>query len=381
MKTVVKLALISIMCCMLCVEAYASADLPDGFDLEAQMEAVGADKLEEATPEQAREMLEDAGVDSMNPTEIITLSPKDFIGGIIQTIKDKIASPLKALGTILGICIMCAMLYSLKGDEDSPLPEVFSLVSALAVTAVAAYPILECVSLVSAAIKDTSTFMITFVPVLSGAMTAAGQPISGALYNVFLFGACQIVAQIAADLLVPLMGVYLAVSIAGAISPDIKADSVASGIKSVAGWGLGLIVTVFVGLLSIQTIVGSGADTVTDKAAKFMLGNFVPVVGSALSDAFTTARGCLRLIKSAVGAYGIIAAALIILPALINTLVWYLAAGIGAVCGEVMGIDSVTKVMTSCKGVLGLLMSVLLCFALLIIVSTALVMLITLCGT
>lgn len=53
------------------------------------------------------------------------------------------------------------------------------------------------------------------------------------------------------------------------------------------------MMTVFTGLLSIQSIVGTSADTLGVKAAKFVVSNFVPIVGSAVADAYTTMRSGL----------------------------------------------------------------------------------------
>jgi stage III sporulation protein AE len=175
-------------------------------------------------------------------------------------------------------------------------------------------------------------------------------------------------------MLIPLLGVYLAVSVAGALVPELAIGSAARSVQSIVSWSLGLTVTAFVGLLSMQSLVSGSADGIASRSAKFLLGSFVPVVGRPLSEAVTAAQGCLRLIKTSVGVYGILAAAFAFLPVLLRALCWYLVAGVSAMAGEILGVRPVSSVMKSCQSAIGILVAVILSFALLVIVSTAVVL-------
>ena len=177
--------------------------------------------------------------------------------------------------------------------------------------------------------------------------------------------------------MVPLMGVYLSICMVGNLAPGVQVNAVAKAVKSLVTWALGLLLTVFVGLLSLQTMVASSSDTVASKTAKFLIGTFVPVVGGALSDAFSTTQGYMRLLKTAVGAFGILAAALTFLPILLQTVRWYLTVGVAAAASELLGVRQVGEILKGAARPLGLLLAVLLCFALLVIVSTSLVLLVS----
>lgn len=155
---------------------------------------------------------------------------------------------------------------------------------------------------------------------------------------------------------------------------------VAKTVKSVVSWGLGLLLTLFVGLLSLQTMVASGSDTVAAKTAKFLIGSFVPVVGSALSDAFIATQGYLRLLKTAVGAFGALAAAATFLPVFLQTAGWYLMVNLSASVSEMLGIQQTADLLKSTSATLGILLSVTLCFAILVVVSTSLVLIVSMGG-
>lgn len=347
----------------------------DRWDIEAQLDALGKEELMDEVPESAKEFLKEANLFDLSPETLLQLSPQDFFQLIWQTFLHQLQQPMQTLGMITAVVILCAMLSGLKSAvAENSLSQIYSTVAVLCILTSVIVPILDCIVNTSVAVKDASTFMLTFIPVFAASLTAAGQPITGATYNLFLFSTCQAVSQIVAQMLIPLMGIYLALCVVGAVVPNIKISSATATIKSIVSWVLGFMVTVFVGLLSIQSLVSGSADNVTTKAAKFVIGSFVPVVGGALSDAFLAAQGCLRLIKTSVGMYGILVALFIFLPVLVQTVLWYFMTGIAGIAGDILGVGKVSEMMKSCSTVLGILLAIILCFALLLIVSTTVVL-------
>jgi stage III sporulation protein AE len=80
---------------------------------------------------------------------------------------------------------------------------------------------------------------------------------------------------------------------------------------------LGLFVTIFLGLVTVQGITVAVADGVSLRAARFITGNFLPLVGGAIADSIELAAGCSLLLKNALGAFGAVAAIIICIhPAL-----------------------------------------------------------------
>jgi stage III sporulation protein AE len=347
----------------------------DAFDTDAQLDALGREEIVDAVPGDAKERMAEAGLNDFSVGELLQLSPKEFFAAIWQMILDEAGRPLRTLGVILAVVILSAMLRGLVGGPaQHSMAQVFATVAVLCLLTSVVTPILDCVVDTSAAIESASNFMLTFIPVFSAALTAAGQPVTGAVYNMFLFSACQVVAQVVAGTLIPLLGVYLAICVVGVLAPELHIDSATKSVRSIVSWSLGFLTTGFVGLLSVQTMVSGSADGVTARATRFLIGSFVPVVGGVLSEAVAAARGCLRLIKTSVGAYGILAAAFIFLPILLRALLWYVVTGVSATAGDLLGVGEVSTIMRSCSSALGILIAVVICFALLIIVSTTVVM-------
>lgn len=85
------------------------------------------------------------------------------------------------------------------------------------------------------------------------------------------------------------------------ISEKIQLTRLVSLIKQIVSWSLGIILTIFIIAVSIQGSLGAVIDGATQKAAKFAISTFIPIVGKTLSDAADTVIGCTLMIKNAAG--------------------------------------------------------------------------------
>jgi len=365
---------------LLPLRAYAGAHIT-GIDNETyeqvdeQLDALGRNELMRQVPREAREYMEDAQLYDLGLETLTRLTPGRFFPALWQMVINALVQPMRALAAMLGIILLCALLESLRTAAwENTLSAVFQTVSVLCILTFIAQPILDLIVGTTNTIREAALFMLSFIPMFSAALVSAGQPITGATYSLFLMGVCQLVARVVAQTLIPMMSIYLALCICGAFVPDMNIVQAAGGIKTAVSWALGLMLTLFVALLSIQSILSSSADGVSVRATKFLIGSMVPVVGSVLSDAFMSAQGYLRLLKTTVGAYGVVVALFIFLPTLVRVTVWYLITKLVAMAGDIVGAGRVSIILRSCSNVLGLLISAILCFALLFIVSTGIVM-------
>ena len=378
MKKILMFLLCLLLLCMP-VSAVSGSDASGESTLqeqfEEQLEASGADELIENAPEQVKESLYDLGLDTISFQKILSLSPKEFIPYFIDQVQTVIARPVKLLAIVVGIIVLCALMNALKQSmAKDKLKEVFQVVSILCICAAVITPVIDCISKTGKTIFDCSNFLISFVPVLSGVMTAGGQIVTATSYQVFLFWAAELVSVIVSRTLVPFLGIYLAIAITSSMNAEFRLDKIADSLKSLICWSLGGLLTVFVGILSIQGIVASSADTVSLKATKFLISSVVPVVGGALSDALGSVQSCVKLLKTSVGAYGIIIAVMTFLPLLIESISWLLVTKISQVVAEFLGVGGVTPVLKATSSVLSIILAIILCFMMLIIITTTIMM-------
>ncbi len=363
-----------LLCLFLFSGVVWAEELPDESadqNLQGQLEASGAGELTSQVPDQTQEILEQLDLKELDYRILLSLTPEQIWQVCKAAFSKMIRAPLLLLGMLVAVILLCAAMDALKiGFNAKGLEKIFNGVAVLCLITIVLEPVTDCIQKASQAIFQGSMFMNGFIPVFCGILASGGQPVSAGVYHLLLFGTSQVVGQAASQILVPLISIFLAFCFTGAIAPELHLDQIGKTVKKFVNWALGLLLTVYVGLLGIQSIVAVSADTVTVKTAKFVTSSFVPVIGSALSDALVTAQACLKLLKASVGVYGILIAVFTFLPLFAEIICWYLAMQAAAFLGQLMGTGSITKVLEATASALGLLMSITLLFGLLFIIST-----------
>ena len=157
----------------------------------------------------------------------------------------------------------------------------------------------------------------------------------------------------------------------GSVTSGMKLDAVAGFINKTAVWLLSISSTLFVGLLSLQSLVGAAADTLGGRAIKFSLTSFVPVVGGALSEAFNTVKGCLGLLKSTLGGFGILATVLIVLPPMLECAAWSFCLSLCVMAADMLELKTMSGLLTAVRSVTNTLIGLLASCSLFMIIATS----------
>jgi stage III sporulation protein AE len=127
----------------------------------------------------------------------------------------------------------------------------------------------------------------------------------------------------------------------------------------------------------MQSTLSAAGDSVGAKAAKFIAGSMIPVVGSSVGDSLKTVAGSIKYIRTGVGIGGIVIIILILLPTLISiitTRLSFMAAGTAA---KLLGCNTESDLLGELTNIYGYLLavvascSVLFIFALTIMARTS----------
>lgn len=342
---------------------------------EQEYDESGAEDLYDELPSEAKDILGDLGIDSGSVTTETDLSPSAIYKSLWDTLKDKIVSPLKAIAGVLAIVLLCALAESMKlSFGEKALGGTVSVVGTLGVALVIIAPIVSCISYTTNMILTAAIFMAAYIPVAVGLMIASSATFSALSYNFLMLGAGEVISQLCTWVIVPLLNVFLALSIVASISPNLRLNKIADMFSSVSKWVLGIVTTVFVGLLTIENVVASSADTASSRAVKFAINSFVPVVGSALSDAYTTIHSCVKMLRSGVGVFEIIVIAVIFIPVFIECLVWIGTVKLGSGISDMFALDPITNLLNSISKVMGVMLAIIICCMIIFLVSTVIIL-------
>ncbi|RXE59680.1 stage III sporulation protein AE [Acetivibrio mesophilus] len=218
-------------------------------------------------------------------------------------------------------------------------------------------------------------FMYSSIPVLITLIISSGNISSGGVLQPVLIMIVQVSATIIKNLLIPLIILSTVISIVDNISDKVQISRLAGFLKHVTQWTLGLILTLFVAIVSIQGSLGAVVDGVTSKTAKFAISAFIPVAGKYLADAADAVIGCTLLIKNAVGVAIMIGIIVICLLPLVKMLAIILLYRMTCVLLEPLAegriIKCISDVTNSMTYILGIAASVAFMF---LITVTALIL-------
>lgn len=326
----------------------------------------GREELESALPDDALDILESAEITPESPK---TFSFSEALGSLWELLKSKASRPFRMLCGLCGVVLFCALAENIASEGQ--LKGVFSAAGVLCGAGIAASAIYEMLNSSLAAISTAANFMLVFIPVLTGISAALGHTLTAAAVNSAILGCTQLFSQLAANFIAPFCGAILGLSTAGAVHPQMKLDKLGELIKKLVMWGLMLVMTVFMGVLSLQTAVTAASDNAAIKAAKFVVSQGVPIVGGTVSDAVNTLQGGLGILKSSVGVYGIIAAAVVILPVLASLICYKAAAVISQSMAEMFGLKELASLLKSCGAVVTIIMAITFCVLLLNTIAAA----------
>lgn len=374
---VVTFAIVFIVSFPQCVKSLGENTINQEDIYNKQLEQSNANNIYYSLPQETKDALGSIGINSVSFEQLNSLSFGAVLNQVIQMLSQNSTTPVNAVVQVVGIMLLCALINSMKTTlNDKPLGGIVSIVGTLCVCSVLVFPITQTIFTANDIIKTSASFMLIYVPILAGVLIASGNALVGGTYYSIMMGAGQSVTLISANFIVPIMNVFLGISVISAISTKIKLDGVCTVFAKITKWVLTFVMSIFVSILSFQTIISAVADKTSVRATKFAISSVVPVVGGALSDAFLTVQSCITMLKSGVGVFVIIACMFIFLPIVLQCGVWLFTLNVCNAIGEIFDVNAICKILTNASKVISTLLAILLCFMAVFIISSTLILIV-----
>lgn len=334
-------------------EIASNEELYDGL-----LEKSGAGELYGSLDAESRELLKEAGIDSFSVDG--SFDTESFLGMVSGVLNDKLSLPLKTIAAVLIIIIICKLCSSF---DNTNISSTASLVGTVAAAGAVLAPVIALIDSAKSVIQGASAFLVTCVPVYSALMIAVGNTTSGASYSYTALAAGNLISFISTTFIIPMLNIFLAFAVTSAIS-SVQLHKVTDSIYRFIKWLLVLLVTVFTAAISAQTFLNGNIDAVSAKTVKAVTSSFVPVVGGAIGDSLAAIQGSVQIIKSGIGAFGIIASMVIFLPTVLEAVLWTMICSICEIAADLFEVPQISKFMgisvSVAKMILALLVSALL---------------------
>ncbi|MGN0460632.1 MAG: hypothetical protein ACI4HL_06930 [Ruminococcus sp.] len=339
------------------------------------LEEIGGGNLSESLDQNSQDSLNNLGIDENDYNSIINLSFSDFFKEIIRIAGQEGVTPLSSSALVMCMLLIYSVFDNFRDDLKSRNMQTISdAVFVLIITLSIVTPVVSVVNRAVTSIENAGSFMLLYIPIMVVALITNGQSVTGASYYSFVVMAGEGIIWLSSHLIAPLLSVFLGVSVTSSVSSDIKLDGIIRELSKFIKWVIAFVMTVFSGLLTFKTLITTAADTVSTRAVRFTLSSFIPIVGSALSEAYKTIQGSMTLLKTGLGVFVIISVVIVFLPVVINCLLWIISLNISSGVADMLGVKAPSSVLKCCSSVLSTLLVIILCVMAIYVISTAIIL-------
>ena len=214
---------------------------------------------------------------------------------------------LKIIAGILIIIIVHSILNSFSSNlERSNMAQISFYVQYILIVTLVMTNFADILKLVNDSIQNLVGFIYSLFPILITLMISTGSVVSGTVIQPIILLLMQFIGNIISTFIIPIILVGTVLGIISNISDKVQISKLSKYLKSGMIWLVGIILTIFVTVLSLEGTMTASVDGITAKTTKAAVSTVIPVVGKILGDAVDTVIGCAGILKNAVGIFGII---------------------------------------------------------------------------
>ncbi|MBD9158250.1 MAG: hypothetical protein EGQ16_00120 [Clostridiales bacterium] len=286
----------------------------------------------------------------------------------------EVKNNIKALGSILVIILISAILKAIgDGLENDGIAKMVYYVQYILIVTIIMSNFTEIIKLVQVTTNNLVAFMQILVPLLITLITYAGSVTTSTVLEPIILFLINFVCNLIQTLVIPLVLVFTSLVIISKISDQIQVDKLAKFLKSGIVWFLGIVLTIFVGVISLEGTLSSSVDGITAKTTKAVVSSAVPVVGKILGDAVDTVLGCGVILKNAVGVIGIIVIIGICIAPIIKLTILMMSYKLIAVVTQTIADSKISSLLEEIGDVFKIFLGILFTVSFMLIIGTALV--------
>lgn len=298
-----------------------------------------------------------------------------FAKKVLNLLGSEVITSIKAIGSILAIIVIHSILKSISESlENDSISKLIYYAQYILIITIVLANFSDIVKMVQDTTTNLVAFMNMLVPLLITLMMSTGSiATSGVIEPIILF-MINFIGNMIQDIFLPLLMVFTALVILSKLSDQVKIDKLSKFLKSGIVWFLGIILTVFVGVVSLEGTMSSSVDGITAKTTKAVVSSAIPVVGKILGDAVDTVLGCGIILKNAVGLVGVIMILGICIVPIIKLATLTLAYKILAGVTQPIADDKITNLLEQIGDIFKIFLAILSSISFMIIIGTTLVL-------
>ena len=328
-----------------------------------------SERLNEAIDEDTKQSMSKGGVTG---SDISGLDINTILGSFFDELKASVREPIAVLARLTALLIITAAARSLA--PASGVTSTFSFVTLLGCITIVYKNIYGSFSGVCEYLHRLNEFMIAYIPVYASVNAASGGIATGGGYYASALWVCELIAFAADRVIMPLLSILLAVAFTAAINPEMRFSSAAESMKNAVRITLTALMTAFSGLVSIKSFAASATDNAAARAVRFGAASFVPIIGGSVSEAYSTVHAGVGIIRTSVGTLGRAVMIFMLLKPLVTLISVKLTLECSRTISDILGIAEISELLRSASYAMSAAISATLCFSMMFMISTAIMM-------
>ncbi len=233
-------------------------------------------------------------------------SLKEWFSGMFKFAFHELIANGKLLGSLIMLTVFSMFLQSLQNAfEKGTVSKVAYAIVFMVLMIIALNSFHIAIKYTNEAIGTMIDFILALIPLLLALIASSGGVVSATFFHPVILFLMNVSGLLIQNIILPMLFLSTLLSIVSILSEHYKVTQLAQLLRNWSIGLLGLFLTIFLGVISVQGASAAVADGVTIRTAKFITGNFIPVIGRMFTDATDTVITASVLLKNTVGIVGV----------------------------------------------------------------------------
>jgi len=282
------------------------AEQIDLSEIKGFLEQIDRDVQESLPNFSLAKMFEDLRQGNLN------LHPVEIGKALLALLAKELLVSAPLIVKLLILAVLTAILQQLQSAFSGEVGKMAQILAYLVLMGIALATFQIALDVANQAIFTMTGFMQTLLPVMMTMLAAMGNLTTAALFKPVVLGSLTFLATLIRTVALPLFFLAAVLKLFNHISSEFKLSRLAGLMEFLGKVSLGIILTIFIGVMAVQGVAGGVADGVVLRTAKYSA-DLIPVVGKFFKDAVELVVTSGILLKNALGIVAIIALAIVCL--------------------------------------------------------------------
>lgn len=355
----------------LCTPIYGT----DADILASQQEALGISDFISTSEEYTHDSLDGVNIQDVFKSAITgRIGNTNLFNNMLNVLGRETKTAVSNIGIIMIVIIIHSILVTISENlGNKSVSQIAYFVEYMIIITLVLNNFGDIIGMVKEAIIDLVGFSNSLIPLLITLMLTTGSIVSAGVIKPVLLFLINFIGNFIIDFILPLVMIGTTLGIISKISNEVRIDKLAKFLKSAGAWILGIIMTLFVTVLSLEGSITETVDGVTAKTAKAAVSTVIPVVGKILGDATDAVIGCAGILKNAVGLIGVLVIVGICIVPIIKlsllSFTYYIAS---CICQPIAD-EKIINLLDSIGDTFKILLAIIFCISVMLIIGLTIV--------